>query len=143
MVIEWIFFIIKFNVVVKNVIGSIFVCFEVVGFKIVGIKMLYLIVEQVCGFYVEYDGKLFFDGLVEFMIFGFILVFVLESENVVQCYCDLFGVINLVNVLVGMLCVDYVDSLIENGIYGLDLLEFVQCEIVFFFGEGEVCLCIC
>lgn len=143
MVIECIFFIIKLNVVVKNVIGNIFVCFEAVGFKIVGIKMLYLIVEQVCGFYVEYDGKLFFDGLVEFMIFGLIVVFVLEGENVVQCYCDLLGVINLVNVLVGILCVDYVDSLIENGIYGFDFVEFVVCEIVYFFGEGEVCLCIC
>lgn len=45
MVVECIFFIIKFNVVVKNNIGVIYVCFESVGFKIIVVKMLYLIKE--------------------------------------------------------------------------------------------------
>lgn len=35
------------------------------------------------------------------------------------------GVINLDNVLVGILCVDFVDSFIENVVYGFDVVELV------------------
>ncbi|ESC47660.1 multifunctional nucleoside diphosphate kinase/apyrimidinic endonuclease/3'-phosphodiesterase [Salmonella enterica subsp. enterica serovar Newport str. RI_10P069] len=80
MAIERTFSIIKPNAVAKNVIGSIFARFEAAGFKIVGTKMLHLTVEQARGFYAEHDGKPFFDGLVEFMTSGPIVVSVLESE---------------------------------------------------------------
>lgn len=42
MVFECIFLIIKFDVVVKNVIGVIYNCFEFVGFCIVVFKMIYM-----------------------------------------------------------------------------------------------------
>lgn len=53
--------------------------------------MLHLTVEQARGFYAEHDGKPFFDGLVEFMTSGPIVVSVLESENAVQRHRDLLG----------------------------------------------------
>ncbi len=81
MAIERTFSIIKPNAVAKNVIGNIFARFEAAGFKIVGTKMLHLTVEQARGFYAEHDGKPFFDGLVEFMTSGPIVVSVLEGEN--------------------------------------------------------------
>lgn len=74
MAIERTFSIIKPNAVAKNVIGNIFARFEAAGFKIVGTKMLHLTVEQARGFYAEHDGKPFFDGLVEFMTSGPIVV---------------------------------------------------------------------
>lgn len=80
MAIERTFSIIKPNAVAKNVIGSIFARFEAAGFKIVGTKMLHLTVEQARGFYAEHDGKPFFDGLVEFMTSGPIVVSVLEVK---------------------------------------------------------------
>lgn len=75
----------------KNVIGSIFARFESAGFKIVGTKMLHLTVEQARGFYAEHEGRPFFDGLVEFMTSGPIVVSVLEGENAVQRHRDLLG----------------------------------------------------
>lgn len=53
--------------------------------------MLHLTVEQARGFYAEHDGKPFFDGLVEFMTSGPIVVSVLESENAVQRHRDLLA----------------------------------------------------
>lgn len=88
----------------KNVIGSIFARFEAAGFKIVGTKMLHLTVEQARGFYAEHDGKPFFDGLVEFMTSGPIVVSVLEGENAVQRHRDLLGATNPANAL-AVLCV--------------------------------------
>ncbi len=100
--------------------------------------MLHLTVEQ-ARFYAEHDGKPFFDGLVEFMTSGPIVVSVLESENAVQRHRDLLGATNPANALAGTLRADYADSLTENGTHGSDSLESAQREIAFFFGEGEVC----
>lgn len=143
MVLECIFLIVKFDVVVKNYIGVIYNCFEIVGFKIVVVKMVYFLKEKVEGFYVEYSECFFFGVLVEFMIFGLVMVIVFEGENVVFKNCEIMGVINFVEVLVGILCVDYVDSIDENVVYGLDVVELVVCEIVYFFVDEEICLCIC
>ncbi len=81
MAIERTFSIIKPNAVAKNVIGNIFARFEAAGFKIVGTKMLHLTVEQARGFYAEHDGKPFFDGLVEFMTSGPIVVSAPEGDG--------------------------------------------------------------
>lgn len=97
MAIERTFSIIKPNAVAKNVIGSIFSRFEAAGFKIVGTKMLHLTVEQARGFYAEHEGRPFFDGLVEFMTSGPIVVSVLEGENAVQRHRDLLGATNPAN----------------------------------------------
>nr|AAA93513.1 thymidylate:zeocin resistance protein:NDP kinase fusion protein [Cloning vector pZEO-SG4] len=139
MAIERTFSIIKPNAVAKNVIGNIFARFEAAGFKIVGTKMLHLTVEQARGFYAEHDGKPFFDGLVEFMTSGPIVVSVLEGENAVQRHRDLLGATNPANALAGTLRADYADSLTENGTHGSDSVESAAREIAYFFGEGEVC----
>ena len=138
MAIERTFSIIKPNAVAKNVIGNIFARFEAAGFKIVGTKMLHLTVEQARGFYAEHDGKPFFDGLVEFMTSGPIVVSVLEGENAVQRHRDLLGATNPANALAGTLRADYADSLTENGTHGSDSVESAAREIAYFFGEGRV-----
>lgn len=94
MTIERTFSIVKPNAVAKNVIGAIFNRFESAGFKIVGSKMLHLSKEQAEGFYAEHRGKPFFDGLVEFMTSGPVVVSVLEGENAVQRHRDLMGATN-------------------------------------------------
>ncbi|MCE1796234.1 nucleoside-diphosphate kinase, partial [Enterobacter hormaechei] len=80
MTIERTFSIIKPNAVKKDVIGSIYARFESAGLKIIAAKMLHLTREQAEGFYAEHKGRPFFDGLVEFMTSGPIMVQVLEGE---------------------------------------------------------------
>lgn len=55
--------------------------------------------------------------------------------------CDLMGVMDLKKVEKGMICVDFVDSIDVNVVYGLDVVEMVVVEIVFFFLEMNVYLC--
>jgi nucleoside-diphosphate kinase len=101
--------------------------------------MLHLTVEQARGFYAEHEGRPFFDGLVEFMTSGPIVVSVLEGENAVQRHRDLLGATNPDNALAGTLRADYADSFTENGTHGSDSVESAAREIAFFFAEGEVC----
>ena len=82
MAIQRTFSIIKPNAVKKNVIGAIYNRFESAGFSIVAAKMLHLTREQAEGFYEEHKGRPFFDGLVEFMTSGPIMVQVLSLIHI-------------------------------------------------------------
>ena len=61
------------------------------GFKIVASKRVNATREQFETFYAEHKGKPFFEGLVEFMTSGPIVVQVLEGENAIQAWRDLMG----------------------------------------------------
>ncbi|CDL86790.1 nucleoside-diphosphate kinase [Xenorhabdus cabanillasii] len=138
MTIERTFSIIKPNAVKKDVIGSIYARFESAGFKIIAAKMLHLTREQAEGFYAEHKGRPFFDGLVEFMTSGPIMVQVLEGENAVQRHRDLMGATNPDNALAGTLRADYADSFTENAVHGSDSIESASREIAYFFSDDEV-----
>lgn len=75
-----------------------------------------------------YKECLFFGELVEYMICGFIVVVVLEKENVVEDFCILIGVINFVEVVEGIICKLYVVFIGENVVYGSDSDENVEIE---------------
>ncbi|ACX87068.1 MULTISPECIES: nucleoside-diphosphate kinase [Pectobacterium] len=139
MTIERTFSIVKPNAVAKNAIGAIYARFESAGFTIVAAKMLRLSREQAEGFYAEHKGKPFFDGLVEFMMSGPIMVQALEGENAVQRNRDIMGATNPANALAGTLRADYADSFTANAVHGSDSIESAQREIAYFFSDDEIC----
>ncbi len=139
MAIERTFSIIKPNAVAKTLLAASLLALNQQGSKSLAPKMLHLTVEQARGFYAEHEGRPFFDGLVEFMTSGPIVVSVLEGENAVQRHRDLLGATNPDNALAGTLRADYADSFTENGTHGSDSVESAAREIAFFFAEGEVC----
>lgn len=81
--------------------------------------------ELVEKYYSEYEGKLFYDKLILFIIFVFVFVMVVEGENVVVVFCKIIGSINLSEVVFGIIWGDYGLNLGCNIIYGLDLIELV------------------
>jgi nucleoside-diphosphate kinase len=139
MTLERTFSIIKPNAVANNDIGAIYARFERAGFKIIASKMLCLTREQTEGFYAEHKGSTFFDGLVEFMTSGPIMVQVLEAENAVQSNRDIMGATNPDDALAGTLRADYADSFIANAVHGSDSIKSAQREIAYFFTESEIC----
>lgn len=138
MTVERTFSIIKPNAVTNNDIGAIYARFERAGLKIIASKMLRLTRGQAEGFYAEHKGRPFFDGLVEFMTSGPIMVQVLEAENAVQRNRDIMGATNPDNALTGTLRADYADSLTANAVHGSDAVESAQREIAYFFNESEI-----
>ncbi len=139
MTIERTFSIIKPNSVANNDIGGITARFERAGFQIIASKMIRLSKEKAEGFYAEHKGRPFFDGLVEFMTSGPVVVQVLEGENAVQRNRDIMGATNPDNALAGTLRADYADSFTANAVHGSDAVESAQREIAYFFDESEIC----
>ena len=95
--------------------------------------MLHLTVEQARGFYAEHDGKPFFDGLVEFMTSGPIVVSVLEGENAILKNRELMGATDPKKAEPGTIRADFADSIDANAVHGSDAPETAAVEVAFFF----------
>ena len=69
--------IIKPDAVSKNVIGKIIDRFEKEGLKIIASKMIRLDKNKASGFYLEHEGKPFYEKLVNYMASGQLFVHVI------------------------------------------------------------------
>lgn len=131
--------IIKPDAVKRDLIGTILARFEQAGFKIVALKMRHLTREQAEGFYLEHQGKTFFDPLVNYMMSAPIVIAVLEKENAVQDYRRLIGTTTPETADVGTIRKDFALSQRENSVHGSDSVESAAREIAYFFSDDEIC----
>ena len=138
MALERTFSIIKPNAVAKNIIGQILSRFETAGLVIVAAKMVHLTREQAEGFYAEHEGRPFFDGLVQFMTSGPVLVQALEGENAVARHREILGATNPDDALAGTIRADHADSLQKNAAHGSDSTASAAREIAYFFADDEI-----
>ena len=139
MAIERTFSIVKPDAVERNLIGDIYHRFETSKLKIVAAKMLHLTQEQAEGFYAEHEGRPFFEGLINFMTSGPILVQVLEGENAVVKHREILGTTNPEDAAAGTIRYDYALSMQQNSCHGSDSLESAAREIAYFFSDDEIC----
>ncbi len=108
------------------------------GFKIVGIKKLYLSRVEAEGFYYVHKARPFFGELTEFMASGPCIVMVLEAENAIKKWRDLMGATNPADAAEGTLRKLYGASLGENATHGSDAPETAAFEIGYFFSGMEL-----
>jgi len=138
MAIEKTLSIIKPDAVGKNLIGKIISRFEENGLHLVAGKLIHLDDEMASGFYVEHDGKPFFEDLKKFMTSGPVFVQVLEGENAVQKNRELMGSTNPQEADPGTIRSDYANSIDANAVHGSDSLISAEREIKYFFNEEEI-----
>jgi nucleoside-diphosphate kinase len=108
------------------------------GFKIVGIKKLYLSKVEAEGFYYVHKERPFFGELTHFMSSGPCIVMVLEAENAIQKWRDLMGATNPADAAEGTLRRQFGASLGENATHGSDAPETAAFEIGYFFSGLEL-----
>lgn len=108
------------------------------GFKIVGIKKLYLSKVEAEGFYYVHKARPFFGELTDFMSSGPCIVMVLEAENAVLKWRDLMGATNPADAAEGTLRRLFGASLGENATHGSDAPETAAFEIGYFFSGLEL-----
>lgn len=130
--------IIKPDALQKGVIGRVVGRFEEEGLKPIAMKMKHLSKSEAEGFYIEHQGKPFFDSLISFMTEGPVLLMVLEGENAIQANRTLMGATNPTNAAVGTLRREIATDTTRNSLHGSDSSASAAREIAYFFAETEI-----
>ncbi len=138
MAVEQTLSIIKPDAVSKNYIGEIVARFEKAGLKIAAQRMLQLSKAQAEGFYAEHKGRPFFDGLVEFMTSGPVVVQVLSGENAILLNRELMGATDPSKAAAGTIRADFAEAIDANAVHGSDSPTSAAREIAYFFASNEV-----
>ena len=132
------FSIIKPDAIRKGYAGAILAEFDKAGFKIVGVKKLFLSKSQAEGFYHVHAQRPFFDSLTTFMSSGSIIALVLEKRNAIADLRKLMGATNPANAEEGTIRKNFAGSIEENAIHGSDGEDTAAFEIGYFFAGLEL-----
>ncbi|MCK5517165.1 MAG: nucleoside-diphosphate kinase, partial [Desulfobulbaceae bacterium] len=108
------------------------------GFKVVGLKKLYLSKVEAEGFYYVHKERPFFAELTEFMSSGPCIVMVLEAKDAILKWRELMGATNPAESAEGTLRREFGASLGENATHGSDAPETAAFEIGYFFSGLEL-----
>ena len=108
------------------------------GFKVVGIKKLYMSKVEAEGFYYVHKARPFFAELTDFMSSGPCVVMVLEADGAIKKWRDLMGATNPAEAGDRTLRKEFGSSIGENATHGSDALETAAFEIPYFFSGLEL-----
>lgn len=135
---EQTFSMIKPDATSKNVTGAINAMIESAGIRIIAQKRMRMTREQAGLFYAEHKGKPFYEGLVEMMSSGPIVVQVLQGEDVIKRYRALMGATDPAKAEQGTIRAAFGGQLPHNAVHGSDSSESAAREISFFFSQTEI-----
>ena len=94
--------------------------------------------EQIENFYAEHRGKPFYDGLVEFMTSGPIVVQVVAGEDAIARYRAVMGKTDPAEADEGTIRKTYAESKGHNSVHGSDSPASAAREIALWFPEEDV-----
>ena len=135
---EQTFSMIKPDATAKNATGAINAMIEQAGFRIIAQKRIKMTAEQAGRFYAEHEGKPFYNGLVEMMSSGPIVVQVLQGDDVIKGYRALRGATDPQKAEKGTIRAAFGSELPFNAVHGSDSPESAKREISFFFSQTEI-----
>ncbi len=130
---DFTFAIIKPNSVRTGKAGPILSMINEAGFEISALRMVRMTRAQAEEFYDIHKGKSFFDGLVDFMISGPIIVMILKHANAVEEYRKLIGATDPAKAEPGTIRKLFAVSVQMNAVHGSDSNENAAREAGFFF----------
>jgi nucleoside-diphosphate kinase len=134
---DFTFSIIKPNAVRTGKTGPILSMINENGFEIAAMRMVKLTKPQAESFYSVHKGKPFYEGLIEFMTSGPVVVMILRHENAVEQYRKLMGATDPAKAEPGTIRKKYAVSVQMNAVHGSDSLENAIIEANFFFSGVE------
>ena len=132
------FTIIKPDSVRKGNFGKIIGRVEAAGFRILGIKKVFLSERQAQAFYAVHRERPFFKDLVKYMTSGPVYVAALQKEGAVPALRALMGATDPAKADAGTIRKEFGESIEQNAIHGSDSDENAKIEISFFFAESEL-----
>jgi len=130
---DFTFSIIKPNAVRTGKTGPILAMINEAGFEISAMRMIRLTLPQAESFYAIHKGKPFYEGLIEFMISGPVVVMILKHDNAVEQYRKLMGATDPAKAEPGTIRKTFAVSVQMNAVHGSDSIENAIAEANFFF----------
>ena len=117
--------------------GPILSMINEAGFEITAMKMVKLTTEQAEAFYSVHKGKPFYDGLIEFMTSGPVIVMIIRHTNAVEMFRKLMGSTDPSKAEPGTIRKIYAVSVQMNAVHGSDSELNADREAGFFFSAFE------
>jgi nucleoside-diphosphate kinase len=130
--------IIKPDATRRNLTGEIVARFEKAGLRVVAQKRIRLSRDQAEAFYGVHKERPFFNGLVEFMCSGPVVVQVLQGEGAVAKNREVMGATDPKKAAPGTIRKDFAEDIEANSVHGSDAPETAANEIRFFFSDIEI-----
>ena len=130
---DFTFSIIKPNAVRTGKTGPILAMINEAGFEIAAMRMVRMTKAQAETFYSIHKTRPFFEGLVEFMTSGPVVVMILSHENAVEAFRKLIGSTDPAKAEAGTIRKLYAVSTQMNAVHGSDSPENAAIEANFFF----------
>ena len=130
--------ILKPDAVQRGLIGPILMRLEQRGLKLAGLKMLRIDEGLARRHYAIHEGKPFFEGLVEYITSGPVIVAVVVGEGVIQMVRNTVGATNPANAAPGTIRGDFAVEVGRNLIHASDSAENGAQEVSLFFAANEL-----
>jgi nucleoside-diphosphate kinase len=108
------------------------------GFRVRGMKLIRMTLEEAEGFYAVHRERPFFAELTKFMSSGPCVVLALEKDGAVRAWRDLMGATDPAKADEGTLRKEFGASVGENAVHGSDSEENAGIEIAYFFSRLEL-----
>ena len=132
------FSMIKPDATKNNVTGAINAMIEEKGFRIIAQKRIKMPKDVAAQFYAEHAGKPFYEGLIDLMTSGPIIVQILEKDNAIADYRTLMGSTDPTKAEQGTIRARFGSELPRNAVHGSDSVESANREMGFFFSKMEI-----
>jgi nucleoside-diphosphate kinase len=130
--------ILKPDAVQRGLIGPILTRLEQRGLKLAGLKLMQIDEALARRHYAVHEGKPFFNGLVEYIISGPVVVLVVTGKNVIGIVRSTVGATNPAQATPGTIRGDYGVEIGRNLIHASDSPENGEKEIALFFQAHEL-----
>jgi nucleoside-diphosphate kinase len=130
--------ILKPDAVQRGLIGPILTRLEQRGLKLAGLKLIRIDEQLARRHYAVHEGKPFFNGLVEYIISGPVVVAVVTGKNVIGIVRNTVGATNPAQAAPGTIRGDFAVEIGRNLIHASDSPENGEKEIRLFFNEQEL-----
>lgn len=130
--------ILKPDAVQRGLIGPILTRLEQRGLKLAGLKLIRIDEQLARHHYAVHEGKPFFQGLVEYIISGPVVVAVVTGKNVIAIVRSTVGATNPAQATPGTIRGDFAVEIGRNLIHASDSPENGEKEVALFFKEDEI-----
>jgi nucleoside-diphosphate kinase len=130
--------IVKPDGVQRGLIGEIIRRFEARGLRIAGLKLMQVSEALAKKHYAIHEGKPFFNGLVEYITSGPVVVMALEGPNAVAAARVTIGATRANEAAAGTIRGDLAIDISRNLVHGSDSVDNAKIEVANFFSDEDL-----